>query len=363
MNFKDEYKAAYDDISLTEEEKESLLNSVMDNYRAVGDDVLAGVKRGTFKKVPKKRRWALGVAVAAVTSVMLVGAAGAAGTLTPASDAFKGFFGMGPAETEIIDSIGHPIGATAAADGVEITAEAVIGDGNTICIVYTITLTDGTTFAVPEDDQEYIDFQIMHDISFAPAVMGGAHGSYGFKDLVPGDNQVHLISDMTFDKPVNGKTAHVEMSDFIYKTSAGETVTKDLTWKMSFKAEYEDSTINLGGGQTFSMNDLDFTINSVNLSPISIEVDCTVAAELPWDNQESGKMNDKNAKAQDRFFDSIPIQIVMNNGTIIDMTHSGGSLEPSSDTTHCVKGGFLDTVINVNDVDKVIVADLEYPVK
>lgn len=43
-------------------------------------------------------------------------------------DAFAGLFGGGPAETEIIDRIGCPIGASATSNGVTITADAIMGD-------------------------------------------------------------------------------------------------------------------------------------------------------------------------------------------------------------------------------------------
>ncbi len=75
---------------------------------------------------------------------------GATGALGSAGDAFAGLFGGGPAETEIIDQIGYPIGASATSNGVTITADAIMGDTYSYAIVYSIRRDDGSPLVSDE---------------------------------------------------------------------------------------------------------------------------------------------------------------------------------------------------------------------
>ena len=59
-------------------------------------------------------------------------------------------FGGGPAETEIIDRIGYPIGASATSNGVTITADAIMGDTYSYAIVYSIRQDDGSPWSATE---------------------------------------------------------------------------------------------------------------------------------------------------------------------------------------------------------------------
>ena len=84
---------------------------------------------------------AVGVAAALVLSI----GAGATGVFKSASDAFAGVFGP-TADTEIIDQIGRPIGASDTAGGVTVTADAILFDGYNYLISYTLEKEDGSAF-------------------------------------------------------------------------------------------------------------------------------------------------------------------------------------------------------------------------
>ena len=76
--------------------------------------------------------------------VLSIGA-GATGVFKSASDAFAGVFGP-TADTEIIDQIGRPIGASDTAGGVTVTADAILFDGYNYLISYTLEKEDGSAF-------------------------------------------------------------------------------------------------------------------------------------------------------------------------------------------------------------------------
>ena len=80
--------------------------------------------------------------------------AGASGVLKSAVEVFAPIFGGSAAQTEVIDKIGHPIGAGDTDNGVTITADAIIGDAYNAAIVYTIRRDDGTALLPEGTDAE-----------------------------------------------------------------------------------------------------------------------------------------------------------------------------------------------------------------
>ena len=123
------YRDAMDALRFTREQKENMVENLM-----------AAPAGRTVRPLRLRRFAAAGTAAALALSL---GVAGAAGVLDGAGSAFAGLFGGGTAETEIIDQIGRPIGASATRDGVTITADAIIGDTYSYAIVYSIRREDG----------------------------------------------------------------------------------------------------------------------------------------------------------------------------------------------------------------------------
>ena len=123
------------------------LQFTLEEKREMTDRLMAAASRPRRRTMPSLRRTAgIGVAAALVLTVG-VGAAGAAGVLKTAGEAFSDVFGGAPAQTEIIDRIGYPVGASATADGVTVTADAIIGDTYSYAVVYTISRDDGAPLA------------------------------------------------------------------------------------------------------------------------------------------------------------------------------------------------------------------------
>ena len=127
-----DYKAELNQLRFTPEEKASMTERLLS----------AAQKTGSVQK-PRRRWKRSAVAAVAAVACLCVGA-GAVGVTKLASDTFSPVFGS--AETEIVDKIGHPIGASATAGGVTITADAIIGDKHHYAIAYTIEKNDGSAF-------------------------------------------------------------------------------------------------------------------------------------------------------------------------------------------------------------------------
>ena len=129
------YNSALDELRFSEEAKSRMVDRLM----AAAEQPEQPVAIHRVRRFP--RIAAVGVAAALVLSI----GAGATGVFKSASDAFAGVFGP-TADTEIIDQIGHPIGASDTAGGVTVTADAILFDGYNYLISYTLEKEDGSAF-------------------------------------------------------------------------------------------------------------------------------------------------------------------------------------------------------------------------
>ena len=138
-----DYKKEMSELRFTEIQKKALAEAA------------ASAAQGTAKRRRPVFRTAL---IAAVMAVVLAVGAGAAGVLPSPTEVFAPLFGGAAAQTEVIDKIGRPIGASDTDNGITITAEAIMGDQYNAVIVYTLTRDDGERF-LPEGkglDETYL---------------------------------------------------------------------------------------------------------------------------------------------------------------------------------------------------------------
>lgn len=161
---------------------------------------------------------------------------------------------------------------------------------------------------------------------------GGAHGSSWFYDADPADNAIQFVEMMTQDQPLKPGTASVKFQDLSVYTDNDYRTSETLaegTWRLKFDFAFEDSSISLPAGQSFTLNGMDATLDGVTLSPLSIQVDYTVHQELVWsENRESGRENEYDREQSYRYFESLPVVITYTDGTTQDLTNAGGGITP-----------------------------------
>lgn len=319
------------------------------------------------RAIPLRRVCALGAA-AVLTGALCLGAA-ASGVLKPAAQAFGVVFGTAPAQTEIIDQIGHPLDARATVDGVTVQTDAIIGDTYSYAIVYTIAREDGAPLA---DALEPLENGLLPLVFTGTAdtdvgYMGGAHGASYFYDADPTDNAVQYVQQRTADRPIEPGTARAKFSGLSVYTD-GDYSTREVVargpWKITFDFAFEDSSLSLPAGQSFTLNGMDATLDAVTLSPLSILVDYTVHSQVQWDeNQTSGQQSEHDRDQSYRYFESLPVLLTLKDGTTLDLSGAGGSISPGNGETVCQKGNLFDEILSLDQVESVTVADLTLPVE
>ena len=347
MNELFEYRQDLDALHFTEEQK-----------RAIADRAAQAAGQAAPRRRPLLR---VGLIAACLALALAVGA-GATGALKSAAEVFAPIFGGGVAQTEIIDKIGRPIGASDTDNGVTITADAIIGDAYNAAIVYTIRRDDGTPL-LPEGT----DARSLMMGGFGGATLntqGGSHGSAWFVTDESDASSVQLVQTVTADVPISHCTATAEFEDLcVWDDTMGEIVPLvEGHWKFRFDVDYEDASITLGGGETFRQNGMTFTVDSVTVSPVAVKVDYTVDSEVVWSNAPSGREDPADSRQMERYFENVEILLAKTDGTVIDMSSSGGSIKPEHGVTVCGKGEVFDEIIPLEELASISVGGIEYPI-
>lgn len=347
-----EYNSAMDELRFSKEAKENMINRLMETEE---NKTTRRTRRSFMRPVT------IGVAAALVLTI----GASATGVLKSAGEAFAGVFG-GVADTEIIDKIGRPIGASDTDNGVTITADAIVGDKYHYAITYSIEKEDGTPFDIDLSDNiegrlplgfQKWDENVGH--------MGGSHGSAYFYDANPDDNAIQYVSMMETDSEIPRGTAKVSLENLRYMGKEGKAQTLiEGKWNLKFQMDYEDTSVSLPAGQSFVLNGMDATIDAVTLSPIAIRVDYTVDSEVQWDKDaESGKRSEHDRAQDEKYFESMQIALNKKDGTKIELSGLGGSIEPKNGKTVCQKGSVLEEIIPLEEIASVTVQGIEIPLE
>lgn len=348
MNELFEYKRDLDALRFTDQQKQA---------------IAARTAQAAGEAAPRRRRPLLraGLLAACLALVLAVGA-GASGVLKTAAEAFAPIFGGTVAQTEVIGKIGRPIGASDTDNGVTITADAIMGDTYNAAIVYTIRRDDGTPL-LPEGT----DARSLLMGGFGGATLntqGGSHGSAWFVTDDADGSAIQMVQNVSADIPISHCTATAEFEDLcVWDDTAGKSVPLvEGHWKFRFNVDYEDSSVTLGGGETFRQNGMTFTVDSVTVSPVAVKVDYTVDSEVVWSNAPSGREDPADSRQMERYFESVEILLTKTDGTVIDMSNAGGSIKPEDGVTVCDKGEVFDEIIPLEELESISVGGIVYPI-
>ena len=383
-----EYKNALDELHFSEEAKNRMVERLMERAEQPAPR--------RIRRFP--RIAAVGVAAALVLSI----GAGASGVLKSASEAFAGVFGP-TADTEIIDQIGRPIGASDTSNGVTVTADAILFDGYNYLISYTIEKDDGSAFDCTKNpDTGLYDLYWKRSDSTIGRGVDGASGSSYFYDENPSDNAIQYVETMSYNDAVQtGGTVKITLGDLcVLNSENGEptTIAKG-TWRLKFQLEAGNSAVELPAGQNIDVNGRSAAVDTIVISPIGYHVVYTADGEATFDTlydengeeipQESGRNAAVDTVVSPIGYhytvdgEEIPqesgrepagvrstwesysakLLVTKTDGTVLDFSDCGGSMDPHDGKTVCTRQGTFDTVIPLEDIASVTIGDVTVPVK
>lgn len=324
-----------------------------------------------FARRPKVHRIAAALGIAVLLTVG-GGTAYATGTLARAADSLAAVFGAGPAQTELINRVGRPIGASCTSNGITITADAIIGMRHAYAVIYTIEKDDGTAFdelTVNENGKLNLFFTGGGNINpltaFRLGIKGGHGGSYMF-DADPTDNTVQLVEMMSLtgsDKSFVGETLHFNATELAYIPTS-EDGQRDLphvtlatgNWDMSFKIDYEDLSVDLPTGQQFTVNGNSAVVDELAISPLGATITYTVDA-VDGPSEPTGLETNSESRAGYGNF-----SVTFTDGTTEEIGSGYGSWR-EGDKTVVQKTWLFDQIRDVDDIASITVGDLTVPIQ
>lgn len=255
----------------------------------------------------------------------------------------------GGAQTELVDSIGVPIGASSTVGGYTLSAEAVIGDRYNLAIVYSLTRDDGGRLPDGLRFRNYIG-----------AMSGtGRSGGRVFSHKMSEDGtRLEIVETWTshsrlfwLDRRIQVSFCDLEIYD---RESETATILQKGTWNLEFIVRYEDTTRNLPDVKCKVTGDEGnvYEIHKIQLSPFGIHIDLT-APNFHRDGDIYSKM------APD-----FKVSLLLTDGTKVDIEdHNYGSYGNMEAETHKADWtAMLDTPIPVEQIHALIVCGREIPV-
>ena len=358
------YNTALDELHFSEEAK----NRMVDRLMAAAEQPAQPVSVHRVRRFPRVA--AVGVAAALVLSI----GAGATGAFRSAGDVFAGVFGP-TADTEIIDRIGHPIGASDTAGGVTVTADAILFDGYNYLISYTLEKEDGSAFDCTKNpDTGLYDLYWKRSDSTIGRGVDGASGSSYFYDENPSDNAIQYVETMSYNDAVQtGGTVKITLGDLcVLNNENGEptTIAKGA-WRLKFQLEAGNSAVELPAGQNIDVNGRSAAVDTIVISPIGYHVVYTVDGEATFDTlydengEEIPQENGREPAGASSTWESYAAKLLVTktDGTVLDFSDCGGSMDPHDGKTVCTRQGTFDTVIPLEDIASVTIGDVTVPVK
>ena len=266
---------------------------MMDSFGRIDDEVIQKVNlaRGKRRKKPNIRRW---ISLAACFVLIVSAALTAEATNGTVSNLLAPLFGG--TQTEIVDKIGVPIGASTSVNGYTLRADAIIGDRYSVLIAYTLTRDDGQP--LPEN----IDYQ--HRKVWA--------SGYGTRMIIDEDNPsvAHFHERKRRNDILLGRIATVSFSNLIIDNGEEDIVVAEGTWELTFTIRYPDATEKLPV-KSFDVTDdggRKFRVKEIMLSPVGIHLDLVF-----FEPDATGGV-----------FKDFSMSLIMTDGTELPLPDGGG---------------------------------------
>lgn len=367
-----DYRHALEHISFTDNAKQHMANSIAQSVASSDAATAQSNFNGTRRKPRIARHPVRTVArIAAVTAVLaiVIGGAGTAmatGVLPLPSDMLSDIFDGPASQTEIIDRIGRPVGASCSNNGVTVTADAIMGDKDMVTIAYTLTFDDPAalkklsepgengTIAGSVDGNVYVD---------------GEHGGQGQSWLIdknPNDSSIQYFAQFSVESPgLMGRTVRTHINSLVVPRAGKELpeYKKILTgpWDLKFQLNYEDTSVTIPAPKSVNFNGTKATIQEATVSCVGVSVRYNIDRSIEDDNN-SGKMSQNMEESMDAV-GNIPLIVTFKDGHVEDATSHSGYFANKLDngTTDVHKTWPFSQVCDTDKIASVQIGDTVIP--
>ena len=255
-------------------------------------DLLVAAQAGQVRA--PRRKWGR-VAAAAILAAALC-AACASGALQEALSVLASQFGSDPEQQEVIGDLTRPSAASATDNGVTISVDAVMGDGNSLVVLYRMERADGQPVLPQTEETKNVsdgNNTLRFEMVDYPASIDSLSYPSGFLDFEVTDSTLYFYQRFTasqdFDpsQPVEITLKNLYSHEYYstgisYNLKEAPVVDRiiplvDGSWTLTVSLDSVDASLDLGSGQTFHAESnrypLSGTILSLRLSSLSLVLD------------------------------------------------------------------------------------------
>lgn len=367
-----DYRHALEHISFTDNAKQHMANSIAQSVASSDAATAQSNFNGTRRKPRIARHPVRTVArIAAVTAVLaiVIGGAGTAmatGVLPLPSDMLSDIFDGPASQTEIIDRIGRPVGASCSNNGVTVTADAIMGDKDMVTIAYTLTFDDPAALKKLSEPGENgtiagsVDGNVYAD---------GEHGGQGQSWLIdknPNDSSIQYFAQFSVESPgLMGRTVRTHINSLVVPRAGKELpeYKKILTgpWDLKFQLNYEDTSVTIPAPKSVNFNGTKATIQEATVSCVGVSVRYNIDRSIEHDNN-SGKMSQNMEESMDAV-GNIPLIVTFKDGHVEDATSYSGYFANKLDngTTDVHKTWPFSQVCDTDKIASVQIGDTVIP--
>ena len=86
----------------------------------------------------------------------------------------------------------------------------------------------------------------------------------------------------------------------------------------------------------------------------------TADVQVQWSNSESGRQDPEDARQVQRYLENVEILLTKTDGTVIDLSNSGGSISPQNGVSRCTKDQVFDEIIPLEELASISVGGVVY---
>jgi len=369
-----DYRETMKDLSFTQEQKEAMV------------DRLLAESPQTVTHRPRKR-----LLVAAAALLALTITACAAGGFQALAQVIANIIdpNADQAQTQTVEDLFSPIGISDTDNGVTITVEGVVGDTNSVSVLYSITRDSGEPLIPPSEETARVsngdntlrfESNTGHQMVAVPESFSGlfAYGDTLFLDFDVSDTTLYFLESWTYplDATQPGETVHVTFenlySDERYATLQGEWVENQIplvqgTWELAFDLDYKPAAAVLPTGQTFHYQEFTGTITHLELSPLSLhlEYDYTMDMEALEARYDPATIYPPGAALEDWAL----IDPLADSAMYLSLNFTDGSSTPLflngdlSQKGHAIVSDTFETIYPPDTIESITIGDLTIPVE
>ena len=250
---------------------------------------------------------------------------------------------FGGAQTEIVDKIGKPIGATVTADGYTLTADAVIGDQYNVAIVYTLSRDDGQP--IPEGT---------HFAEWDTDIIWGASGGGSLTQVKNEEDpsKLHFIESWSRESPLIGRYVSAYFSELeIYNENGEDIPIADGPWELKYTLRYEDTSVNIpvNALKVTDTNGKNYQINKISISNVGLRLEGVI-----FDPQWRGEPP----------FGAFEVCVRTKDGTdtLLEDTNAGGGYSVGDKTAKFHFNAMFEIPFELKKIDALIICGTEYSV-